>query len=55
MLFKVKVQETLIHEIAVEAESEEAASMIWMEYFGDSDFDEIIAEYNELLEVEEDD
>ncbi len=55
MLFKVKVRETLIHEIIVEAESAEEAETHWMERFGDSDFDEIVAEHEELMEVEEDD
>lgn len=55
MLFKVKVREVLIHEIVIEAEDEEMASIDWIGCFGDADFDEIIAECTEMLEVEEND
>lgn len=54
MLYKVKVKELLIHEIAVEADSAEEAEIKWQERFGDNDFDEIVAEYEELLDIEED-
>lgn len=53
MLFKVKVQEVLVHEISVEAEDAEMASIDYIERFGDADFDEIVAELTELIDVEE--
>ena len=52
MLYKVIVREVATHVIMVEAESEEQASILWTECYGDADFDEVIREDAEMLEVE---
>lgn len=54
MLFKVKVQEVQVHEIMVEAESAEEATLNWQAHFGDEDFDEVTTDhaYVDVEEVE---
>ena len=53
MLFKVTVQETLTHEVYVEADTEEAAAVGWIEIFGCEDFDEVVDQDVEMLDIKE--
>jgi len=53
MLFKVRVQEVLTHEVLVEADTEEDAMLNWEQRFGDADFDEIVAEGADFVDIEE--
>ena len=53
MLYKVTVKEVQIHEIMVEAETAEEATLNWQARFGDEDFDEVTTDHAYDIDVEE--